>query len=242
MKQADRITNKDGFELLKNRNRYQLTTEFFSTHDRPSDEYLKMYKQFVDNDFKGNKDNESFYKALIAWKIGKIDSSHPIPIYSKEDFNSPLGIISEISQLSLLDKFHDLDINILQPDQNIGGPANQKWHLFIAVFAYNLICGVNPNGKWNLQAPDEYWGQPFLKYWKKTNWQDYPSRFLKLWVVDNLTSDEGLNSAVTVNTELYQIYTNLIEANKSSKSHTVILINNSFKSLERLTNTQIADT
>lgn len=123
------------------------------------------------------KDNESLYRVIEAFEdIEK--AKFPIEIFDK-DKKELIRTIHCPSEMPNLDFLKDIDIDLLNPCQNEGKKANQKWHLFVGIFAYNVV----------FKSKFE-----FKKYFPL----NYKCLILRLWMIENAEKQkEDLNDIET---------------------------------------------
>lgn len=148
--------------------------------DPSKDNYMGVYNDFCklnrnENDSTVHKDNKSLYLVLKAWINHEVKTNIEVQCFYPEDNYE----IKSVDQLSNLDFLKDIGIFILYPNLNKGGWKNQKWHLFVSVLAYWVVC------KKGLSYVDH---PPFLN-----RIHDDP---LKMWLNENndeLTEEEKNN-------------------------------------------------
>lgn len=145
-----------------------------------------------------HKDNVSLYRVLRAWKDLQVwerlstwkessvwkEATFPIVIYNKKyerigkieneafvlEFEEP-DLAARKIDLKFLE---GMDIDILNPANNRGKKANQKWHLYVSVFAYSLVC-QNQSFKWDNPFP-----------------LNYMCLVLRLWMIENAEGQEAV--------------------------------------------------
>lgn len=189
-------TNKEAFDYFKSKNNNSLSLDYAKLNppNEGSDEYVIMFNEFSSSYYREDKDNQSLFQVLECWQNSNIFTfSHTgrmkeIPI----THNPQLDSINPFSQVT--------NIDFLHPKENVGGMYNQKWHLFIAVFAYSLVCGTNNVKEWqwdksNYDQGSGYWAEDFFHYWKKGRGKNlspqvYPSIILRLWVIENIEDED----------------------------------------------------
>lgn len=175
-----RKSNKEICDFYFGKNRDEITLKYYEKVgiDENKNPYLQLYKDFnVLSEGKKNfedcqdKDNVSLFKVLQAWKEPE-KASYPIDIFGivKKEI-AKLGEIADASQMPNLDFLKNIDIDILHPDKNRGEKANQKWHLYVGVFAYSVVC--QKEFKW-----DE-------------NFNKWGSVILRLWIIENAEGQEA---------------------------------------------------
>lgn len=147
------------------------------------DGYELMFTEFL-NPFEFSKqDDLSFYKVLSAWR-----SKLPVRIYDKNGkyFDFSLDYDFRLENLDFLNDVEDL--NIFHPSKNEGQEKNQKWHLYVAVLAYQAVCGYKQSldEPWMWNNLDAYWNLPFPKPMPQ-----FSSPVLQTWLVDNAESKHG---------------------------------------------------
>ena len=178
-------SNKEICDFYKGRSRDEVTLKYFKiwkvNKNAKNNAYLGLYEDFnnFSEDFKKieaceKKDNVSLYRVLQAWKEPE-RASFPIEIYGKKLIY--LGEISNKCQLPDLDFLKNIDIDILNPANNSGGKANQKWHLYVAVFAYSVICQDYSKYKVKFSRMKEFkWNDDF---------KEWTCHILRLWMIEN---------------------------------------------------------
>lgn len=126
----------------------------------------------------------SSWKDLPAWKEWE-ETSFPIEIYSLKGENLIyLGKIADASQMPNLDFLENIDIDILNPAKNPGGKANQKWHLYVGVFVYSVVCQNYSKYKVQFSRMKEFkWDNDFRKW---------PCLVLRLWMIENAEGQEAV--------------------------------------------------
>lgn len=187
---SSRKSNRDICVFYKNKNKHEVTGKYFNAKiwNRCANPYIQLYEDFnyfcslrdLENlESYPRKDNESLYRVLQAWKEPE-KASFPIGIYYKIDKNKydKIDEIPEASRMPDLEFLRDIDIDILNPANNPGGEANQKWHLYVGVFAYSVVCDKKFE-------------------WDK-NFRKYPCLVLRLWMIENaeIQETEEINIAI----------------------------------------------
>lgn len=187
---GSRKSNRDICDFYKKKNRHEVTGKYFNAKiwNRRANPYIQLYEDFnyfsslrdlEDSESYPRKDNECLYRVLQAWKEPE-KASFPIEIYTKVDKDKydKVGEITEASRMPDLDFLRDIDIDILNPANNPGGEANQKWHLYVGVFAYSVVC--DKKFKWN------------------NNFRKYSCLVLRLWMIENaeIRETDEINLAI----------------------------------------------
>lgn len=167
-----RPKNRQVFEYYKTRNKHTLTDAYFSLNPPEHDPYEILYFEFCTRDFFLPED-KALYKVLDLWQ------NRNTVIFDNGGHTGPRNLICAPELSSRLDDLTTVtDLNLLQPNKNLGGIANQKWHLYVGVLMYLRICGSSRNGIWNWNRYQEYQN---LDYPFGT----YPSKVLRLWMTEN---------------------------------------------------------
>lgn len=136
---GSRKSNRDICDFYKEKNRHEVTGKYFNAKiwNRRANSYIQLYEDFnyfcslrdlEDLESYPRKDNECLYRVLQAWKEPE-KASFPIEIYNKvdEDKYDKVGEIPEASRMPDLEFLRDIDIDVLNPANNPGGEANQKY-------------------------------------------------------------------------------------------------------------------
>ncbi|WP_125708175.1 hypothetical protein [Lacticaseibacillus porcinae] len=220
MTNETRPTNRQVFDYYASRNQNQLVQLYHNNlKQNETDEYQGLYRYFCNTtlDQPKNPENISFQSLLSVWKH-QSQNFHPIQLVEKsaKHFNkeTPIMSLEEINQkLNFLITVDDL--HVLHPELDGEIEENQKWHLLVSTLAYKLVCGymtstekkkrTTPYSPWFWDDPDDYWKTSF-----KT--EDVKTPFLRLWMVENVTS---LSFQNTYTNEIRSLLTNSNEQNKS---------------------------
>lgn len=92
------------------------------------------------------------------------------------------------SALSFLDRLKDVDIFFQNPKLKY---IDQKWHLYVAVFGYSLVCqryrensrgSYNASADWNWKSPKSFWDNEIMVV------KHIP---LKVWMIENAEEKFG---------------------------------------------------
>lgn len=177
---SNRKNNQNICDFYKNKNNDVLTLKYFEKcpPKESSNGYSKLYDDFCnENSLFENADNESLYRVIEAWE--NIETAKfPIEIFRiNKEIKIHIRTIHCPSEMPDLDFLKNIGIDLLHPCQNQGKKANQKWHLFVGIFAYNVVCDKSFN-----------WENNFIKY---------PCLVLRLWMIENAENQKDLKDIET---------------------------------------------
>lgn len=179
-----RKSNQNICDFYKEKSADTITLNYFKLCEpsRKGNEYFGLYEDFVkfsrDPEWLKecqDKDNVSLYRVLQAWEDPE-SASYPIEIYGKKGLGK-LGEITSASQMPDLSFLKGTDIDILNPENNPGEKANQKWHLFVGIFAYSVVC--RDYAKYKIQF------SRMKQFEWHSNFTMWPCRVLRLWMIEN---------------------------------------------------------
>lgn len=176
---SNRKSNQNICDFYKDKSKDRLTKKYFEKYGlkKKGNLYLGLYDDFVKlntsskKEFSGegiDKDNKSLYRVIEAWKDIE-RAKFPIEIYDKHE--KLIRIIDCPSKMPNLGFLKDIDIDLLNPALNLRQEANQKWHLFVGIFAYSVVCK-----------------SPFK--WEKYFTKKFSCKILRLWMIENAENQE----------------------------------------------------
>ncbi|MFT8872269.1 MAG: hypothetical protein ABF868_08235 [Sporolactobacillus sp.] len=169
---SNRRSNQNICDFYKDKSKDALTLKYFAKWPpkESGNAYLTLYENFCRKEFScENADNESLYHVIEAWE--NIErAKFPIQIIGEDQEH--IGTICCRSQMPDLDFLKDVDIDLLNPALNHGESANQKWHLFVGIFAYSVVC--KSSFKW------------------EKDFRAWPSQVLRLWMLENAENQQGV--------------------------------------------------
>lgn len=182
---------KDICDFYRSKNKDELTLKYFPLWGgrTGSNKYLEVYDNFCDKKFSCN-DNKSLYKVIEAWEK-KEKAKFRIEIFDKDQ--KYIKTIHCASEMPDLDFLKDIDIDLLNPCQNKGEKANQKWHLFVSFFAYKVVC------------EDFKWTNSFMP-------GDIICLPLRLWMIENAENQEGVLEEIRVEIDNHRLKRTKIDA------------------------------